>query len=84
MCCCCQIHLNSNTAWHVADLGATSDTHGAIVMSLLLSFPPRFSFFSRDKQRGLQRSAHLDAGFDSWAGKDGVYTEQAQEALQHL
>ncbi|KAM4528314.1 RILP-like protein 1 isoform 1-T1 [Odontesthes bonariensis] len=43
-----------------------------------------FSFFSRDKQRGSPRSAHLDAGFDSWAAKDGVYTEQAQEALQHL
>ncbi|XP_029940319.1 RILP-like protein 1 isoform X3 [Salarias fasciatus] len=39
-----------------------------------------FSFFSRDKQRG---SRPFDGG--SWAGKDdGVYTEQAQEALQHL
>lgn len=38
-----------------------------------------FSFFSRDKQRGPQRN------FDgSWTGKDDVYTEQAQEALQHM
>ncbi|XP_075885773.1 RILP-like protein 1 isoform X9 [Nelusetta ayraudi] len=41
-----------------------------------------FSFFSRDKQRSSQRAAHLD--FGSWAGKDDVYTEQAQEALQHM
>ncbi|XP_054908615.1 RILP-like protein 1 isoform X5 [Poeciliopsis prolifica] len=41
-----------------------------------------FSFFSRDKQRG----AHIGAGgsFRSWMQKDDVYTEQAQEALQHL
>lgn len=44
--------------------------------------PRRFSFFSRDKQRSSQRAAHLD--FGSWAGKDDVYTEQAQEALQHM
>ncbi|XP_068608695.1 RILP-like protein 1 isoform X2 [Brachionichthys hirsutus] len=37
-----------------------------------------FSFFSRDKRRGSQRSVE-----GSWAGKDGVQTEQAQEALQH-
>ncbi|XP_003455189.1 RILP-like protein 1 isoform X6 [Oreochromis niloticus] len=43
-----------------------------------------FSFFSRDKQRSSQRSAHFDVGFGSWAGKDDVYTEQAQEALQHM
>lgn len=43
---------------------------------------PRFSFFSRDKQRGSQRNAHFD--FGSWVGKDDVYTEQAQEALQHM
>lgn len=43
-----------------------------------------FSFFSRDKQRGSQRSAQFDAGLGSWAGKDDVYTEQAQEALQHM
>ncbi|XP_034565048.1 RILP-like protein 1 isoform X1 [Notolabrus celidotus] len=40
-----------------------------------------FSFFSRDKQRGSPRSAQFDG---SWAGKDDVYTEQAQEALQHM
>lgn len=40
-----------------------------------------FSFFSRDKQRSSQRSAQFDG---SWAGKDDVYTEQAQEALQHM
>lgn len=43
-----------------------------------------FSFFSRDKQRSSQRSAHFDDGLGSWAGKDDVYTEQAQEALQHM
>lgn len=43
-----------------------------------------FSFFSRDKQRTSQRGAQLDSSFSSWAGKDDVYTEQAQEALQHL
>lgn len=44
--------------------------------------PRRFSFFSRDKQRSSQRATPLDLG--SWAGKDDVYTEQAQEALQHM
>ncbi|XP_038589951.1 RILP-like protein 1 isoform X6 [Micropterus salmoides] len=43
-----------------------------------------FSFFSRDKQRNSQRGAQIDVGFGSWAGKDDVYTEQAQEALQHM
>ncbi|XP_043952622.1 RILP-like protein 1 isoform X2 [Gambusia affinis] len=49
-----------------------------------------FSFFSRDKQRGVQRGVYIDAGgggsggFGSWMQKDDVYTEQAQEALQHL
>ncbi|XP_065118835.1 RILP-like protein 1 isoform X2 [Paramisgurnus dabryanus] len=45
-----------------------------------------FSFFSRDKSRGgLQRRAgQVDGGFGSWAGKEDVYTEQAQEALQHM
>uniref|UniRef100_A0A1A8LHU0 RILP-like protein 1 n=1 Tax=Nothobranchius pienaari TaxID=704102 RepID=A0A1A8LHU0_9TELE len=39
-----------------------------------------FSFFSRDKQRGSQ----LDAGSGPWTRRDEAYTEQAQEALQHL
>ncbi|KAJ8260832.1 hypothetical protein COCON_G00165550 [Conger conger] len=43
-----------------------------------------FSFFSRDKRRGSQRNAQLDGSLGSWAGKDDVYTEQAQEALPHL
>ncbi|XP_010875695.1 RILP-like protein 1 isoform X4 [Esox lucius] len=43
-----------------------------------------FSFFSRDKRWNSQRSAQFDDSFSSWAGKDEVYTEQAQEALQHL
>ncbi|KAI4901050.1 hypothetical protein NFI96_034327 [Prochilodus magdalenae] len=43
----------------------------------------RFSFFSRDKRRSSQR-AQLDGSFSSWASNDGVYTEQAQEALQHM
>ncbi|XP_059213461.1 RILP-like protein 1 isoform X1 [Centropristis striata] len=45
-----------------------------------------FSFFSRDKLRGSQRQ--LDdgggGGLGPWTGKDAVYTEQAQEALQHM
>lgn len=44
----------------------------------------RFSFFSRDKQRMSQRGMQFDGGLGSWAGKDEVYTEQAQEALQHM
>ncbi|XP_026153061.1 RILP-like protein 1 isoform X2 [Mastacembelus armatus] len=43
-----------------------------------------FSFFSRDKQRTPQRSGQLDGGLGSWPGRDDVYTEQAQEALQHM
>ncbi|KAK9532243.1 hypothetical protein VZT92_009639 [Zoarces viviparus] len=43
-----------------------------------------FSFFSRDKQRSSQRGEQFDAGLGSWTGKDDVYTEQAQEALQHM
>ncbi|XP_048037173.1 RILP-like protein 1 isoform X5 [Chanodichthys erythropterus] len=44
-----------------------------------------FSFFSRDKTRGSQRRMpQMGDGFGSWAGKDDVYTEQAQEALQHM
>uniref|UniRef100_A0A3P8SAG0 RILP-like protein 1 n=1 Tax=Amphiprion percula TaxID=161767 RepID=A0A3P8SAG0_AMPPE len=43
-----------------------------------------FSFFSRDKQRSSQRSAQFDGDLGSWTGKDEVYTEQAQEALQHM
>ncbi|XP_076020186.1 RILP-like protein 1 isoform X2 [Genypterus blacodes] len=44
-----------------------------------------FSFFSRDKQRGSQRGgAHFGDSFGSWAAKEDVYTEQAQEALQHM
>lgn len=44
-----------------------------------------FSFFSRDKTRGSQRRMpQMGDGFGSWAGKDDVDTEQAQEALQHM
>uniref|UniRef100_A0A4W5QS19 RILP-like protein 1 n=1 Tax=Hucho hucho TaxID=62062 RepID=A0A4W5QS19_9TELE len=42
-----------------------------------------FSFFSRDKRRNSQRNAQFDS-FSSWVGNDEVYTEQAQEALQHM
>ncbi|KAL7848234.1 hypothetical protein AOLI_G00229520 [Acnodon oligacanthus] len=42
-----------------------------------------FSFFSRDKRRSSQR-AQLDNSFGSWASNEEVYTEQAQEALQHM
>lgn len=57
-------------------------THPLRTYPLSSLHPLRFSFFSRDKQRNLQRSAQFDIG--SWAGKDDVYTEQAQEALQHM
>ncbi|XP_058473528.1 RILP-like protein 1 isoform X4 [Solea solea] len=43
-----------------------------------------FSFFSRDKQRPSQRGVQFDGSFGSWARKEDVYTEQAQEALQHM
>ncbi|XP_077099780.1 RILP-like protein 1 isoform X3 [Siphateles boraxobius] len=45
-----------------------------------------FSFFSRDKTRGSQRRMpQMGDGLGSWAVKDDdVYTEQAQEALQHM
>lgn len=44
-----------------------------------------FNLFSRDKNRGSQRRMpQMGDGFGSWAGKDDVYTEQAQEALQHM
>ncbi|KAL7377238.1 hypothetical protein ABVT39_024293 [Epinephelus coioides] len=43
-----------------------------------------FSFFSRDKQRSSQRGGHFNTGLGTWTGKDDVYTEQAQEALQHM
>ncbi|GAA6107737.1 RILP-like protein 1 isoform X1 [Tachysurus ichikawai] len=44
-----------------------------------------FSFFSRDKQRSSQRGmAQYDDSFSTWSCKDDVYTEQAQEALQHM
>ncbi|XP_033952150.1 RILP-like protein 1 isoform X4 [Pseudochaenichthys georgianus] len=43
-----------------------------------------FSFFSRDKQRQLQRSGEFGGSFSSWTGKEDVYTEQAQEALPQL
>uniref|UniRef100_A0A3P9H305 RILP-like protein 1 n=1 Tax=Oryzias latipes TaxID=8090 RepID=A0A3P9H305_ORYLA len=41
-----------------------------------------FSFFSRDKRRSSQQSGQLHSSFSLW--KDDVYTEQAQEALQHM
>ncbi|XP_059894502.1 RILP-like protein 1 isoform X4 [Gadus macrocephalus] len=46
-----------------------------------------FSFFSRDKQR---RGGHFDGdggvtvGVGPWGGPGDTYTEQAQEALQHI
>ncbi|XP_056117524.1 RILP-like protein 1 isoform X1 [Rhinichthys klamathensis goyatoka] len=44
-----------------------------------------FSFFSRDKTRGSQRRMpQMGDGLGSWAVKEDVYTEQAQEALQHM
>lgn len=57
-----------------------------------LSFPSlpskRFSFFSRDKKRlaNTQRNVHIQESFGQWANshRDDSYTEQGQEALQHL
>ncbi|KAM9622345.1 RILP-like protein 1 [Trichechus inunguis] len=47
-----------------------------------------FSFFSRDKKRlaNAQRSTHVQESFGQWANshRDDGYTEQGQEALQHL
>uniref|UniRef100_G3TV20 RILP-like protein 1 n=1 Tax=Loxodonta africana TaxID=9785 RepID=G3TV20_LOXAF len=48
-----------------------------------------FSFFSRDKKRlanNTQRSVHVQESFGQWANshRDDGYTEQGQEALQHL
>ncbi|XP_077165501.1 RILP-like protein 1 isoform X3 [Paroedura picta] len=44
-----------------------------------------FSFFSRDKKR-MQRNTSFQDSFGQWADahKDDLYTEQGQEALQHL
>ncbi|XP_054450147.1 RILP-like protein 1 isoform X2 [Pteronotus mesoamericanus] len=47
-----------------------------------------FSFFSRDKKRlaNTQRNVHIQESFGQWANchRDDGYTEQGQEALQHL
>ncbi|XP_018608507.1 RILP-like protein 1 isoform X4 [Scleropages formosus] len=43
-----------------------------------------FSLFSRDKRRSVQRNVRFEEGPSMWEGRDDVYTEQAQEALQHL
>ncbi|XP_072310425.1 RILP-like protein 1 isoform X5 [Eucyclogobius newberryi] len=43
-----------------------------------------FSFFSRDKQRSSQRNMSFGGGFAAWPGREDVYTEQAEEAIQHL
>ncbi|KYO39623.1 RILP-like protein 1 isoform X1 [Alligator mississippiensis] len=47
-----------------------------------------FSFFSRDKKRmqTMQKNVHFQDSFGEWANsnKDDSYTEQGQEALQHL
>ncbi|XP_023699109.1 RILP-like protein 1 isoform X4 [Paramormyrops kingsleyae] len=41
-----------------------------------------FSLFSRDKRRTSQRNVRFEESL--WEGRGDVYTEQAQEALQHL
>ncbi|XP_009472681.1 PREDICTED: RILP-like protein 1 [Nipponia nippon] len=47
-----------------------------------------FSFFSRDKKRmqASQKNVHFQDTFGEWSNsnKDDSYTEQGQEALQHL
>lgn len=49
---------------------------------------PLFSFFSRDKKRlaNMQRNVHIQESFGQWANsrRDDSYTEQGEEALQHL
>lgn len=56
--------------------------------SSLPSLPGRFSFFSRDKKRmqASQKNVHFQDTFGEWSNsnKDDSYTEQGQEALQHL
>ncbi|EPY85813.1 RILP-like protein [Camelus ferus] len=53
-----------------------------------LAYYKRFSFFSRDKKRlaNTQRNVHIHESFGQWANshRDDGYTEQGQEALQHL
>ncbi|XP_027432129.1 RILP-like protein 1 isoform X4 [Zalophus californianus] len=53
-----------------------------------LTYYKRFSFFSRDKKRlaNTQRNVHIQESFGQWANshRDDGYTEQGQEALQHL
>ncbi|RXM91211.1 RILP-like protein 1 [Acipenser ruthenus] len=49
-----------------------------------LAYYKRFSFFSRDKKRNLQRNVRFEDTFSAWADKEDAYTEQGQEALQHL
>ncbi|XP_043757956.1 RILP-like protein 1 isoform X1 [Cervus elaphus] len=50
--------------------------------------PSPFSFFSRDKKRlaNTQRNVRIHETFGQWANchRDDGYTEQGQEALQHL
>ncbi|MGH0174660.1 UNVERIFIED_CONTAM: hypothetical protein FKN15_068382 [Acipenser sinensis] len=53
-------------------------------MTLFFSCFQRFSFFSRDKKRNLQRNVRFEDTFSAWADKEDAYTEQGQEALQHL
>lgn len=59
---------------------------GRALTSLLPS--RRFSFFSRDKKRlaNAQRIVHIQESCGQWANshRDDGYTEQGQEALQHL
>ncbi|XP_018097975.1 RILP-like protein 1 isoform X1 [Xenopus laevis] len=47
-----------------------------------------FSFFSRDKKRMpmMQKNVHFQESFGEWTNynRDDVYTEQGQEALQHM
>ncbi|KAM9328912.1 RILP-like protein 1 [Gastrophryne carolinensis] len=46
----------------------------------------RFSFFSRDKRRMPQKPSTFQESFGIWSdfNRDDGYTEQGQEALQHL
>uniref|UniRef100_A0A6I8PZZ4 RILP-like protein 1 n=2 Tax=Xenopus tropicalis TaxID=8364 RepID=A0A6I8PZZ4_XENTR len=59
-----------------------------LVCLLSMMVYSRFSFFSRDKKRMpmMQKNVHFQESFGQWTeyNRDDVYTEQGQEALQHM
>ncbi|TRY93998.1 hypothetical protein DNTS_032819 [Danionella cerebrum] len=55
----------------------------SLVRTSALCVGSLFSFFSRDKSGGRRFAAAAD-GSNPWTQKNELYTEQAQEALQHM